>query len=97
MEWYIPLSDASEDQKRLMDRVKANNQLLFQDYAYKRVIGSPIIHIRAKENLSRLLFQKAWHKFTKGRVKLFKCPGNHHNMLAHPNVEKVAEIIKENI
>jgi amino acid adenylation domain-containing protein len=90
-------SDASQEQKRLMDRVKANNQLLFRDYRNKRIIGSPIIHTRAKENLSQLLFQGAWHKLTKGRVQLFKCPGNHHNMLAHPNVEKMAEIFKESI
>jgi amino acid adenylation domain-containing protein len=89
--------EANEEQKRLMARVKANNQSVFRQFRYKRIIHSPIIHIRAQENLSMLLFQKAWLKLSKGRVKLFKSTGNHHNMLAYPHVEKLAEIIKANV
>ncbi|MGD2086643.1 MAG: amino acid adenylation domain-containing protein [Candidatus Aminicenantes bacterium] len=89
--------EAKPEQKELMARVKANNQSVFHSFRYKRIIHSPIIHIRAQENLSMLLFQKAWYKLSKGRVKLFKSTGNHHNMFTYPHVKKLAKIIKENI
>lgn len=89
--------EATEEQKRLMERGKANNQSVFWKFRYKRIIHSPIIHIRARENFSMLLFQRSWLKLSKGRVKLFKSTGNHHNMLAYPHVAKLAEIIRANI
>jgi amino acid adenylation domain-containing protein len=89
--------EATEEQKHLMDRVWNNNMKLFKRYRYKQIIHSPLIHIRVIENLSMLLFQKSWRKMSTGVVKLFKTPGTHHNILIHPQVDKLAEIIKANI
>lgn len=91
------IDEASEGRKQLMARVKDNNNTIFSKYHYKRIIESPMIHIRAKENLSMRLFQKNWLKMSKGKVKLFKCTGNHHNIFIHPHVDQLVKLIKENI
>jgi thioesterase domain-containing protein/aryl carrier-like protein len=89
--------EASEEQKKLMKRVKLHHSKIFSTFKYKRIIDSPIMHIRARKNLSLFLFQCSWRKMSRGDVKLFKSTGNHHNMLTHPHVDKLAEIIKANI
>lgn len=91
------IDEASEEQKQLMVRVKDNNNAIFSPYQYKRIIEAPLIHIRAKENLSMFLFQKNWLKMSKGKVKLFKCTGNHHNIFVHPHVDQLVTLLKKNI
>ncbi|HLP61328.1 MAG TPA: amino acid adenylation domain-containing protein [Candidatus Deferrimicrobium sp.] len=89
--------EATEEQKRLMARVKSNNSAIFAKYHYKRIIESPLIHIRARENLSMFLFHKNWLKMSKNKVKLFTCTGNHHNIFIHPHIDRLVEIIKGNV
>jgi surfactin synthase thioesterase subunit/acyl carrier protein len=91
------IGEASEEQKRLIARIKENIANIFRGYFYKRVIESPLIHIRAQENLSLYLFQKNWLKLSRGKVKLLKCTGHHHNIFVHPHVDNLAEIINTNI
>ncbi|NIM10639.1 MAG: hypothetical protein GTO45_01500 [Candidatus Aminicenantes bacterium] len=88
----------NEEQKRLIKRVEDNNiEILRKRFMYIRIIHSPLIHIRAKKNLSLLLFQRTWLKMSTGGVKLFKMTGDHFNMFMSPHVEQMAEIFKANI
>jgi amino acid adenylation domain-containing protein len=90
--------EGNEEQKRLIKRVEDNNiEILRKRFMYIRIISSPLIHIRAKKNLSLLLFQRNWLKMSTGGVKLFKMTGDHFNMFMSPHVEQMAEIIKNNI
>jgi amino acid adenylation domain-containing protein len=88
----------NEEQKRLIERVEENNiNILRRRYIYRRVIRSPLIHVRAKKNLSLLLFQGAWRKMSTGRVKLCKISGDHFNMFMSPHVEQMAEVFDANL
>jgi amino acid adenylation domain-containing protein len=88
----------NEEQKRLIKRVEDNNiEILRKRFMYIRIIHSPLIHIRAKKNLSLWLFQGTWLQMSTGGVKLFKMTGDHFNMFMSPHVEQMAEIIKSNI
>jgi hypothetical protein len=88
----------NEEQKRLIKRVEDNNiEILRKRFMYLRIIHSPLIHIRAKKNLSLLLFQGNWLQMSTGGVKLFKMTGDHFNMFMSPHVEQMAEIFKTNI
>jgi amino acid adenylation domain-containing protein len=88
---------ANMEQKQCLNRVKANNNMIFFQYVHEGKIDSPILHIRAEENLSAKLFHRLWKKNTRGNVTFDMVTGNHHTMLASPHVEKLAEIIKNNI
>jgi thioesterase domain-containing protein len=89
-------STGEEDSKEqeLKQRVEANNKMVSMKYQYKRIIRSPILHIRTRENRSIWASNEYWQKMSKETVECFECPGNHDNILAHPYVKKLAEIIK---
>jgi thioesterase domain-containing protein/acyl carrier protein len=88
----------NEEQQRLIKRVEDNNiEILRKRFVYKRIIHSPLIHIRAKKNLSLLFFQRTWLSMSTGKVKLCKMSGDHYNMFMSPHVEQMAGIFKANI
>jgi amino acid adenylation domain-containing protein len=84
-------------EERLKQRVEANNKALSLKYKYKRLIHSPILHIRSQENHLPGLEKKYWVKMTKGNVDCFESPGDHDTMLNLPHVKKLAEIIKKSL
>jgi amino acid adenylation domain-containing protein len=86
-----------DEQERLTQRVETNNKAVSMKFRYKRIINSPILHIRARENHLRGLTKEYWSKMTGGRVDCFETPGNHDTMLAHPHVKELAEIIKSRV
>jgi len=89
-------SPAPGDQKEqeLKQRVEANNKVVSMKYKYKRIIRSALVHIRTRENPGIWSSKEYWQKMSKGKVECFECPGNHDTILAHPDVKKLAEIIK---
>ncbi|MCP5053003.1 MAG: amino acid adenylation domain-containing protein [bacterium] len=90
--------EGNEEQKQLVNRVEENNiKILRKRFRYSRIINSPLIHVRAKENLSLALFRKTWLRMSTGGVKFSKMTGNHFNMFMSPHVEQLAQIVRENI
>jgi thioesterase domain-containing protein/acyl carrier protein len=86
-----------DEQERLKQRVETNNKAVSMKFRYRRIINSPILHIRARENHLLGLTKEYWVKMTSGRVDCFETPGNHDTMLAHPHVKELAEIIKSRV
>jgi amino acid adenylation domain-containing protein len=88
----------NEEQNRLIQRVKYNNmKVVSLGYKYKRIVKSPIIHIRASKNFSLRLFQKTWAKMSESTVTFFSTPGHHFNIFEHPRVDTIAKIFQQNV
>ncbi|WP_187355522.1 non-ribosomal peptide synthetase [Paenibacillus tengchongensis] len=57
-------------------------------------IESPTLVIKGEDNNHDLLKEELWMKMVKGPLEFHEVPGDHDTVLSPPNVDKVAEIIK---
>ena len=60
-------------------------------------IDSDLVDIRAEERRDYNLAERFMKRYTFGKFKMLVSPGNHDTMLASPNVETLARLIKENV
>ncbi|HAK42430.1 MAG TPA: hypothetical protein DCM59_06605 [Clostridium sp.] len=84
----------------LKDKEKLKNFLgrelmIKSNYYSLGFISTPVVVIKAKENYHKLLNKGCWRKILRGNLEYYEVSGNHETVLQSPNVEKVAEIIKE--
>jgi amino acid adenylation domain-containing protein len=95
-------AEESQQQEKIVDE---HLDKLMADYysvplkrMVKGIIKTDIINLKAEiQEMKREFSPRALAKLTYGKVEIFDCPGDHNTILEKPNVQVLADLIKDNV
>lgn len=95
-------AEESQQQEKIVD--KHLDQLMAEYYSLPRkrivkgIINADIIDIKAKKQEMRREFSpRMLAKLTYGKVEILECPGDHNTILEKPNVQVLADLIRNKV